>query len=157
MKQGEFISPFASFGYEVSKEDNNKLVVDPIASEVVKEIYDLYLKGMGFTGIAHYLNDKNIPCPSLYKYRKVIKLNVISNRPREEIKWNTNAIKTILKNELYLGHLIQGKRTTVSYKNHKIKSLTKQEWIKKEHTHTPIISKEIYNKVQLLIQNRTKI
>ena len=59
-----------SFGYEVSKEDNNKLVVDPVASEVVKEIYDLYLKGMGFTGISHYLNDKNIPCPSLYKYRK---------------------------------------------------------------------------------------
>ena len=121
MKQGEFISPFASFGYEVSKEDNNKLVVDQYASEVVKEIYDLYLKGMGFTGIAHYLNDKNIPCPSLHKYRKGIKLNVISNRPREQIKWSTNAVKTILTNEIYLGHLIQGKRTTVSYKNHKIK------------------------------------
>ena len=26
-------------------EDNNKLVIDPIASEVVKEIFDLYLKG----------------------------------------------------------------------------------------------------------------
>ena len=156
MKQGEFISPFASFGYEVSSEDNNKLIVDPVASEIVKDIFDLYLTGLGFTGIAKYLNSKNIPCPSLYKYRKGIKLNVISNRPREEIKWTTNAIKTILTNELYLGHLIQGKRTTVSYKNHKIKNKDKNEWIKIKNTHEAIIDEETFNKVQVAMKERTK-
>ncbi len=156
MKQGEFISPFASFGYEISKEDNNKLVVDPEASIIVKDIFDLYLTGLGFTGIAKYLNSKNIPCPSLYKYLKGSKLNIISNRPREEIKWNTNAIKTILKNELYLGHLIQGKRTTVSYKNHKIKMKNQKEWIKIENTHEAIIDEETFNKVQIAMKERTK-
>lgn len=156
MKQGEFISPFASFGYEVSPDDNNKLVVDPGASEIVKDIFDLYLTGLGFKGIAKYLNSKNIPCPSLYKYRKGIKLNVISNRPREEIKWTTNAIKTILTNEIYLGHLIQGKRTTVSYKNHKIKNKDKNEWIKILNTHEAIIDEETFNKVQVAIKERTK-
>lgn len=156
MKQGEFISPFASFGYEVSKEDNNKLVVDPVAAEIVRDIFDLYLTGLGFTGIAKYLNSKNIPCPSLYKYRKGIKLNVISSRPREEIKWSTNAIKTILMNELYLGRLIQGKRTTVSYKNHKIMSKDKSEWIKIENTHEAIIDEETFKKVQIAMKERTK-
>lgn len=156
MKQGEFISPFASFGYEVSKENNNKLVVDPIASEIVKEIYDLYLKGFGFTRIAQYLNDKSVPCPSLYKYQKGIKLNVISSRPREEIKWNTNAIKTILTNELYLGHLIQGKRTTVSYKNHKVINKPKDKWIRIENTHDAIIDVETFTKVQIAMKERTK-
>ncbi len=156
MKQGEFISPFASFGYEVSKEDNNKLVVDLVAAEIVKNIFNLYLTGLGFTGIAKYLNGKNIPCPSLYKYQKGIKLNVISNRPREKIKWSTNAIKTILTNELYLGHLIQGKRTTVSYKNHKIKRKDKKEWIRIENTHEAIIDEEIFNKVQVAMKERTK-
>lgn len=156
MKQGEFISPFASFGYEVSLSDNNKLVVDPYASEVVKEIYDLYLKGMGFTGIARYLNEKNIPSPSFYKYQKGIKLNVISNRPREEIKWNANAIKTILKNELYLGHLIQGKRTTVSYKNHKVINKPENEWIRRENMHEAIIDEETFEKVQVAMKERTK-
>ena len=156
MKQGEFISPFASFGYEVSKEDNNKLVIDPIASEIVKDIFDLYLKGMGFTGIAKYLNEKKIPSPSLYKYQKGIKLNVISNRPREQIKWSTNAIKTILTNELYVGHLIQGKRTTVSYKNHKIKKKNEKDWVRKENTHEAIIDEEIFNKVQIAMKERTK-
>ena len=156
MKQGEFISPFASYGYEVSKIDNNKLVVDPVASEVVKEIYDLYLKGFGFTRIAEYLNDKSIACPSLYKYQKGIKLNVISCRPREEIKWNTNAIKTILTNELYLGHLIQGKRTTVSYKNHKVINKPKDKWIRRENTHEAIIDEETFAKVQVALKERTK-
>ncbi len=156
MKQGEFISPFASFGYEVSKENNNKLVVDPVAAEVVKKIYNLYLTGLGFTGIAKYLNNKKIPSPSLYKYRKGIKLNVVSNKPREEIKWTTNAVKTILTNEVYLGHLIQGKRTTVSYKNHKIKKKDKSEWIRIENTHEAIIDKEIFKKVQNNIKERTK-
>ena len=156
MKQGEFISPFASFGYEVSKEDNNKLVVDPVASEIVNEIYDLYLKGLGFTGIAKHLNSKNIPSPSLYKYQKGIKLNVISDRPREKIKWSTNAIKTILTNELYLGHLIQGKRTTVSYKNHKIMNKPKSKWIRIENTHEAIIDEETFKKVQIAMKERTK-
>ncbi|MGN0973901.1 MAG: recombinase family protein [Bacilli bacterium] len=156
MRKGEFISPFAAFGYEVDKDDNNKLVVDPVASEVVKEIFELYLKGLGFTGIAKYLNNKKIPCPSLYKYQKGIKLNVISNRPREQIKWTTNAIKTILSNELYIGNLVQGKRTTVSYKNHKIKNKDKNEWIRIENTHEAIIDKETFNKTQIAMQERTK-
>ncbi len=156
MKQGEFISPFAPFGYEISKEDNNKLIVDPIASEIVKTIYRLYLKGYGFTGIAKHLNSKNIPCPSLYKLQKGIKLNVVSNRPREQIKWNTNAIKTILTNEVYLGHLIQGKRTTVSYKNHKIIKKRKDMWIKKENTHKAIIDEDTFKKVKIAMSERTK-
>ncbi len=156
MEHGEFISPFASFGYEVPNFDNNKLVVDSVAAEIVKEIFNLYLMGMGFTAIAKYLNNKNIPSPSLYKYQKGIKLNIISNRPREEIKWSANAIKTILTNEVYLGHLIQGKRTTVSYKNHKIKSKDKSEWIRIENTHEAIIDEDTFNKVQIAIKERTK-
>lgn len=156
MKQGEFISPFAAYGYLVSQYDNNKLVIDPVAAKVVKKIYQLYLKGLGYTGIAKYLNSNNIPSPSLYKYRKGIKLNIISSRPREEIKWSANAIRTILTNELYIGNLVQGKRTTISYKNHKIKTKDKNEWICKENTHNPIIEKEIFQKVQKAIKERTK-
>lgn len=156
MKHGEFISPFAVFGYEVDKNDNNKLIIDPVAAGVVKKIYDLYLAGLGFTGIAKYLNTNNIPSPSLYKYKKGIKLNIVSNRPREEIKWNAFAIKNILTNEIYLGHLIQGKRTTVSYKNHKIINKPKDEWIRIENTHAAIIDKNTFSKVQNIMKERTK-
>ncbi len=156
MIKGEYISPFASYGYIVSKKDNNKLEIDPIASLIVKKIYNLYLKGYGYTKIAKYLDDNQIPPPSLYKYREGIKLNIVTNKPIKDIKWNTSTIKRILTNELYIGNLIQGKRTTVSYKNHKIINKNKSYWIKKENTHESIIDKEVFNKIQTMIKKRTK-
>ena len=156
MKQGEFISPFAPFGYKVSKHNNNKLIIDKTASIIVKNIFDLYLDGYGFTSIANILNNKCIPPPSLYKHMKGIKLHIVTNKNIEDIKWNNNAVKNILTNEIYIGNLIQGKRTTVSYKNHKIIKKDISLWIKKDNTHKPIIDKNTFNKVQRLIKKRTR-
>ncbi|MEG1851146.1 MAG: recombinase family protein [Bacilli bacterium] len=156
MKEGEFISPFSPYGYEISKENNNKLIVDPIASIIVKKIYNLYISGLGFTSIAVYLNNESIPCPSLYKYQKKVKLNIISNKERKDIKWSSTAIKNILTNEVYLGHLIQGKRTTINYKNHKVIKKDPSKWIRKENTHEAIITSEIFSKVKLIINQKNK-
>lgn len=156
MKQGEFISPFAPFGYKIAKEDNNKLIIDTLAAETIRYIYNLYLKGMGFTGIAKQLNSKKIPSPSLYKYQQGSKLNVTSSKKREEIKWNPNAIKAILTNEIYIGHLVQGKRTTISYKNHKIRKKHKNEWIRKEKTHSAIIDENTFQRVQKIMEERRR-
>lgn len=156
MIKGEFISPFASYGYMVSKKDNNKLEIDPIASLIVKKIYNLYLKGYGYNKIAKYLDDNNIPPPSLYKYNLGIKLNIVTNKPLDNLKWNTSTIKRILTNELYIGNLVQGKRTTVSYKNHKIIKKDKSDWIRKENTHDSIIDSYTFYKVQDMIKKRTK-
>jgi hypothetical protein len=84
-------------------------------------------------------------------------LNVISSRSRDEIKWNPNAIRNILTNEIYIGHLIQGKRTTISYKNHKIIKKPPTEWIRRENTHEAIINKENFFKVQSAIKERKKV
>ncbi len=153
MKQGELISPFAPYGF---KKNKNILEIDKEASKVVKNIYNLFLSGYNYTSIANYLNNKNIPSPSLYKYQKKIKLNIVSNKPREEILWNNNTIKTILNNEIYIGNLIQGKRTTISYKNHKTVSKDKNNWIRKENTHPKIINKETFMKVQNIINKKKK-
>lgn len=156
MKRGELISPFAPYGYEISPINNNKLIIDTTASDTVKKIFNLYLIGYGPSGIAQYLNEKNIPSPSLHKYLKGIKLNIISTKERNKILWSPTSTKTILTNEVYLGHLIQGKRTTISYKNHNIKKKDKQEWIRYENTHEAIITKEIFNKVQKEITKRKR-
>ncbi len=156
MIQGELISPFAPYGYMISKDNNNKLMIDEEAASIVKKIYYLFLKGFGFTSICNYLNNKNIPSPSLYKYQKNIKLNIVSKNERSKIKWNPNAIKTILSNEVYIGNLIQGKRTTISYKNHKVITKDKNSWIKKENTHDAIIDIKTFNKVKEQLLKRSK-
>ena len=47
-------------------------------------------------------------------------------------------VKTILRNEVYLGHMVQNKTGTVSYKVHKQVSKPKEDWIKVEYTHEPL-------------------
>ena len=57
-------------------------------------------------------------------------------------------VKTILRNEVYLGHMVQNKTVTVSYKNHKHVSKPESEWIRVENTHEPLISQEVWDAVQ---------
>ena len=156
MINGEYISPFCVYGYKIDSNNNNKLIIDDDVCDIVKKIFFLYLKGYGYMGIAKYLNDNKIPSPSYYKYLRGIKLNIVSKKARDNIKWSSNSVKSILTNEIYLGHLIQGKRTTISYKNNKIKKKNKKDWIKVLNTHDAIIDEELFKKVQQLIQKRSK-
>lgn len=156
MLRGELIAPFAPFGYEIDRE-SKMLVIDKMASLIVRKIFALYIEGYGYLGIAKYLNDKFIPSPSLYKYNKNIKLNIVSKRKRENIKWNSSAVKNILTNEVYLGNLIQGKRTTVSYKNHKIIKRKENTWIRVNNTHDNIIDIDTFNKVKCLMRERKRV
>ena len=66
----------------------------------------------------------------------------------ENPHWNDVTVKTILRNEVYIGHTVQNKTGTVSYKNHKQISKPEQEWIKVENTHEPLISLETWETVQ---------
>lgn len=71
---------------------------------------------------------------------------------RKKLMWCPQTIKKILQNEVYIGNLIQGKTTTVNYKNKTVIHVPKEEQPKKDNTHEPIIDKEVF----LAIQERLK-
>lgn len=58
MKKGEFIGSFAPYGYMKDPNDKHKLIIDPVASKVVKRIFDLYTDGYGVVSICRLLNDE---------------------------------------------------------------------------------------------------
>lgn len=63
--------------------------------------------------------------------------------------WKTNMIYNILKNEVYIGTLIQHKKECISYKNKKQIVVPKEERIVVPHCHKPIIDKETWNMINL--------
>ena len=65
-KRGEFIGAFAVYGYMRGK-DKNKLIVDPYAAEIVKEIFGMKMDGMSQQAIADELNSLGILSPAEYK------------------------------------------------------------------------------------------
>ena len=66
-REGKYIGTFALYGYIKDPADNNHLLVDPEAAEVVRRIFTLYLSGNGTTRIARILNEEGIPSPTKYK------------------------------------------------------------------------------------------
>ena len=143
-KSGKYVGCYAPLGYRKSSADKHVLEIDPITSPVVKHIFDMRLQGDSFRKIATQLNAEGVPAPRTFYYMAEGREN-----PRNETPyWNDVTVKTILRNEVYIGHMVQNKTGTVSYKNHKQVDKPKDEWIKVENTHEPIISQEIWDAVQ---------
>lgn len=64
-------------------------------------------------------------------------------------------INVILKNRVYTGDLIQGKKKVENYRFHKLINVNREEWIITENHHEPIISKEKFDEVQKIL-NKNK-
>lgn len=67
---GEFTGSFAPYGYNRDPENKNHLIIDPVASEIVKKIFENYINGMGLRTIARDLNDNSVASPYEYKVSK---------------------------------------------------------------------------------------
>lgn len=151
---GQFIGAFASYGYKKSPTDNNKLIIDEKAACVVRRIYQMYLSGIGQNAIVKKLNDEGIPCPS--EYKKQCGLNYQnSNRLSTTTYWTYSSVHKILKNEMYIGNMVQNKSFRQVCKTKAI-SLPREQWIIVENTHEPIIDKSTWDKVQNLLERNTR-
>ena len=148
-EDGLFMGSFAPYGY-MRSEDGHKLKIDPVASKVVKKIFELYVNGYGYARICDYLNNNNIPTRSMYKKQNGSKF-VCSNSDLENGKWTPDSIAQILKNEVYIGNLVQGKKESLGYKVHKSRVLPESKWCRVENTHDAIIDTETWNKVKSII------
>ncbi|MBQ9024159.1 MAG: recombinase family protein [Bacilli bacterium] len=152
-EDGLYMGSFAPYGYKKDPNDKHKLIIDEEVSYVVREIFEKYKNGLGYHKICASLNERGILCPSLYK--KSIGSNFVCCNFDYKTTglWTHDTIAGILKNETYIGNLVQGKRTNVSYKNHKSKKVPEQEWCRCENTHEAIIDMETWHVVQRRIKN----
>lgn len=152
-KHGEFTGAFASYGYMKDARDNNKLLVDPEAAEVVIRIFNMYLDGYGKIRIAKILNEEGIPCPS--EYKRQLGLNYKNCHKLETTKyWTYSTIHKMLKNEMYIGNMVQNRHYRSMHG--KAQTLPESEWIIVENTHEPIIEKEVWDSVQEQLKATTK-
>lgn len=155
-EDGLFLGSFAPYGYIKDPNNKNKLLIDPVASEIVKEIFSLYINGVGYYKIAQTLNEKGIPTPTNYKKENGSKYVCRKIKFKERTKWSQDTIAKILRNESYIGNLVQGKRTYISYKNHKTIVKPKEEWTTAYNTHEPIIDMDTWTAVQKKFKSRTR-
>lgn len=148
-ENGQYISAYPPYGYV--KDVNNPLahlLIDEFASNIVKRIFDMYINGMSTYQISDILNEEKIEPPAVY-----LKMNLV-HRSENYYKWRPTSVQKILKNEVYLGKLLQGKTKKLSYKSKKKIELPREVWIVEENAHEAIIALETFNKVQEILERK---
>jgi DNA invertase Pin-like site-specific DNA recombinase len=157
VKKGDFMAGQAPYGYIKNPKNKHRFIIDPVASKIVKLIFDMFMNGNGYTTIVRYLNDNNILPPSRYKC-EVQNINYRSpfcNADNiKDMKWKTNTVRRILNNQVYCGDQIQCRERVLSHKNHKIVKNHKEDWVIVENTHKAIISREDFDKVKQIIKSK---
>ncbi len=150
-RKGECLAAFAVYGYRKSAEDRNRLLVDDYAAGIVRRIFAWKIEGMAVSAIAEKLNGLHILSPK--EYKKSLGLNYRGGFTRgSDSRWSSPSVRRILTNEVYLGHLVQGRTERVNYKVKKCVEKPKEEWIRVENTHEPIISADDFTIVQNLLK-----
>lgn len=144
-ERGEFLGSYAPYGYVKSPEDRHRLTVDPEAAEVVRMIFNWYAGGVSASRIVKRLNALQIMPPSVYKTSKGCRgFDHHSSGGVKRGAWALTTVNSILKDEVYIGNLVQGRRKSASYRTKKVVPADESEWTVIEGTHEAIVPDEIF-------------
>lgn len=142
---GEYMCGRPVYGYIKDPNDKHKLIIDEEASKVVKRIFELYLQLHSQSGVMKILTKEKIPIPEVYKQtRRGIKV-------KNPYDWNYHTVRNILRNQMYIGDMVQNVHIKKSFREKKIIKTSKEDWIIVEGTHEPIIDKDTFYRVQNLL------
>lgn len=143
---GEYMGGYPIFGYKKNPKDKHKLIIDEEAAKIVRRIFELYLLTRSQNKIRTIFSQEKIPIPEVYKgTRRGLKV-------KNPYEWNYRTIRDILKNEMYIGNMVQNVFSKKSFREKKMIKNKKEEWIIVEGTHEPIIDKQTFFQVQELLQ-----
>lgn len=147
-RKGQFIGGKPLYGYKKHPTEKNKIIIDEQAAQIVRKIFFMALNGISCRGIAEKLNNEGIQTPAVYAGLKTGKQSPYSGL------WSSERISEMLKNETYLGNMVQGRMVKVSYKSKKCLRQDRKNWIIVENTHEPLVDKDTFERVQKLISSR---
>jgi len=143
MKQGKFIGGQAAYGYKKSPEDKYKLILDEIAAPIVRRIFQEFAAGDSARCIADRLTQEGITAPRIHQYNLAGKLSP------QKLKnaWLSGSIYQMLRNPIYTGSMVQGKRQVVSFKTKRRRVVPSDDWVIVPNTHEPLIEQTVWDAV----------
>ena len=137
-ERGELVGFNSCYGYSYDSKTNMMEIVENEA-QIVRLIFKLYLQGHGCDYISNRLNE----------------MGISKKKPG---KWSSGTVLGIIKNEKYIGDVIQGKTFTIDAISHKrLRNFGESEkWHIKDH-HEAIISREDFEKAEEIRKSRCGI
>jgi len=147
-RKGQFIGGKPAYGYKMHPTEKNKIVIDEEVAPIVKRIFSMAMDGLSCRQIATRLNTEGIQTPAAYAG-----LPVTNPGPYSGL-WSSERISDMLQNETYIGNMVQGRVVKISYKSKKCIKQDRENWVVVENTHEPLIDKDTFQKVRMLVNSR---
>ncbi len=148
--EGIYSGSKVPYGYLKGMDAKRTFVIDEEIAPIVVRIFEMYASGISPKQIAEIFNDEDMPSPGRVAFLKYGR----KYNDNENPLWEQRTLRPILKNIAYRGHLAQQKFSAVSYKNHKIIEKDQSEWVIIYDNHEPIISQELWDKVQARLKSQ---
>ncbi len=134
MERGEFITCKAPFGYKIV--NSKELEIIPEEAHYVKWIFDMYLSGASMEWIAEQMTNTGL---------------LTSDGGHQ---WYSSTIAYMLTNEKYIGDSLCQKTFANAFPFTKQVNRGERDQYYVEHSHPAIISKDIFEKAQALLQRK---
>lgn len=132
MQEGKvFFAYEKTYAYKKGADDQPEII--PEEAEIVKRVHRSYLAGASVGAIAEALNTDRVPSPS------------------KKGDWSAATLRGILENERYCRDVILQKTYVTDPISKKVKKNNGElpkVYIKNNHNHNPIVSSEVYERVQ---------
>ena len=137
MSRGEIVGFAGALGYDYDPETKT-LLVNEEEAKIVRYIFKRYIEGMGAHVIA----------------RELEQMGALTNRGNKS--WYDTTVIGIIKNEKYKGDLLQGKTFTVDpISKRRLDNLGEVDQYFMKNHHEPIISEEMWEQAQAILQKRS--
>ena len=155
---GAHYGAYAPLGYVKDPDKKGHLLIDPETRWIIEKIFDLAVHGRGAASITRILVEEKVPTPGWLNFQRYGTFaNIYAGAPEEKsYAWTIAQVKSIMKDETYIGHTIHYRETNISFKNKRRIRKPQSEWVRVENTQEPIISEQVFRQVQEQIANRRR-
>ena len=145
-EQGKFAGSRAPYGYRLDPADKHHLIIDEETAPIVKQLFELLAEGNTVHYVATTMNARGIPSPGRLLYER----GIATTDHFKNSKWYMQTVRRILQDEIYLGWMVSGKFRSTYHSTGKKGSqpVPREEWIITKGTHEPIVTEELFYKVQ---------
>lgn len=156
---GAHYGAYAPLGYRKDPAQTGHLLIDPDTKWIIEKIFDLALHGAGAAKITRILMEEKVSTPVWVNFRRNGTFAHVFEGADEtkRYQWTISQVKSILKDENYIGNSVHNRQSTVSFKNKKVVRKPESEWFRVENTHEAIITKEKFLLVQEQIAGRRRV
>lgn len=142
-REGSYVGGAAPYGYRAVKEEKlRKLVPDEKTADIVREIFIRFIEAESYKAVADELNRRRVNPPSVYHKSG----EAYCPEDCAYKGWDKGYLEVLLKNQVYLGRLVQGKTKIAPGRERK--QTGAEEWVITENAHEPLVETGIFRQAE---------